>query len=117
MRKAAMILAMLAALCAPAPASAAVLLCEKPVLGDLVEAATELDARKAAISSWTKKIAHLGEPYSSWRLARAKRYECAPLASGKWTCAAFAAPCTIRQKPPELHQPPGKPPKKPGEAA
>lgn len=113
MRTAALILAMLAALCAPAPASAAVLLCEKPVLGDLVEAATELEARKAAIASWTKKIARLGEPYSSWRLARAKRYECAPLASGKWTCAAFAAPCTIRQKPPEQ----GKPPKKPGEAA
>lgn len=113
MRTAALILAMLAALCAPAPASAAVLLCEKPVLGDLVEAATELEARKAAIASWTKKIARLGEPYSSWRLARAKRYECAPLASGKWTCAAFAAPCTIRQKPLE----PGKPPKKPGEAA
>lgn len=113
MRTAALILAMLAALCAPAPASAAVVLCDKPVLGDLVEAATELEARKAAIASWTKKIARLGEPYSSWRLARAKRYECAPLASGKWTCAAFAAPCTIRQKPPEQ----GKPPKKPGEAA
>ena len=44
-------------------------------------------ARQAAIASWSKKIAHLGERYASWRLARDKRYQAAcvtNLAQG-WT--------------------------------
>jgi hypothetical protein len=96
-----------------APAQAAVVQCAPPVLGELVEAPTELAARQAAIASWTKKIAHLGERYASWRLARGKRYQCARMASGAYSCAAFAAPCTILQKPPA----PGRPSTKPGEAA
>ncbi len=95
-----------------APAQAAVVQCAPPVLGDLVEAPTELAARQAAIASWSKKIAHLGERYASWRLARDKRYQCARLASGAHTCAALAAPCTILQKPPA----PGSPSKRPGDA-
>lgn len=95
------------------PATAAVLQCAAPVFGDVVEAPTELAARKAAIASWTKKIAHLGDRFTSWRLARNKRYQCGKLASGAWTCAAFAAPCTIRQKPPSAKP---QPPQKPGQA-
>lgn len=99
-----------AALMLASPAGAAVLQCAPPVLGEVVEAPTELAARRAAIASWTRKIAHLGERYASWRLARDKRYQCAQLASGAHTCAAFAAPCTIHQKPPEKNpQPPRKP--------
>lgn len=94
-------------------AHAAVVQCAPPVLGDLVEAPTELAARQAAIASWSKKIAHLGERYASWRLARNKRYQCAKLASGAHTCAAFAAPCTILQKPPA----PGGAQKRPGQSA
>ena len=105
-------LALALTLLAP-PASAAVLRCAPPVLGDVVEAPTELAARKAAIASWTKKIAPHGDRFPSWRLARNKRYQRGKLASGAWTCAAFAAPCTIRQKPPSAKP---QPPQKPGQA-
>lgn len=101
---------MIAALASPA--HAAVLQCAAPVFGDIVEAPTELAARKAAIASWSKKISHLGDRFTSWRLARNKRYQCGKLASGAWTCAAFAAPCTIRQKPPSAKP---QPPQRPGQ--
>ncbi|MBL8565735.1 MAG: hypothetical protein JNM89_08470 [Hyphomicrobiaceae bacterium] len=96
-------LAMVAAMpaCLVAPATAAVRQCAAPVTGDVAEASTERESRRLALTSWQSKVAALGEGYKSWRLASVKRLSCSRTTTGTFRCAAFAAPCTIKQAPPK----------------
>lgn len=87
------------------PASAAVRLCGRPVLGSISQAATAEEARRVAITSWSVKAARLGREFTSWRLAIRKRYSCGRLKDGRHSCIAFASPCRIVQKPPVPGQP------------
>lgn len=99
-----------------APATAAVRHCAPPVASDVVEAATETEARRLALADWLTKIAPLGDGYKSWRLAAVKRLPCLRTKTKTFKCAAFAAPCTIRQMPqtPNPHEPQPLPSVQPG---
>ena len=97
----ALVAAMPACLVAPGPATAAVRQCAAPVTGDVAEASTERESRRLALANWQSKIAPLGEGYKSWRLAAVKRLSCSRTKAGTFKCAAFAAPCTIKQTPPK----------------
>ncbi|MFN3867682.1 MAG: hypothetical protein ACK4MF_01295 [Hyphomicrobiaceae bacterium] len=84
---------------AASPATAAVRDCKPPVLGDVVEAAREVDARRMALDAWKRRVAPLGKPYENWRIATEKRLACKPTVSNTHRCAAYAAPCTVKQNP------------------
>lgn len=102
--------------------SAAVRTCAPPVLGDLTNARSELEARRGAIASWRRKSLRSGRAYTSWRLAVDKRAKCAPLKDGRFACVAFARPCRIQLGPNDRRGLPSRPrptpipvpPKKPG---
>lgn len=90
-----------------APARAAVRHCAPPVASDVAEATTEIEARRLALADWLGKVAPLGDGYKSWRLAAVKRLPCLRTRNETYKCAAYAAPCTIRQIPalPNPHAP------------
>lgn len=102
-----------------AGAQAAVRVCGAPILGQMTRATTERAARRGAITSWRKKASRLGRPFTSWRLAMRKRYQCARLNDGQFVCVAFAVPCRIVQRPPSgRRRPPTvRPPPIPGHKA
>lgn len=82
---------------AASPSAAAVLLCTAAIEGRGREAATELEARKAALADWHAKA---GAKFT-WRLARNKAIACLPAASGGVVCKAAGHPCTLHHKPPD----------------
>jgi hypothetical protein len=92
----------------PRAAEAAVRLRGKPILGRMSHAPTELAARRGAITSWRTKMARLGRPFTSWRLASRKRYECGQLTNSNFVCVVFAVPCRIVQRQPSALRPPSR---------
>lgn len=92
-----------------AQANAAVRSCAPPVLGDLTNARSELEARRGAIASWRRKALRSGRAYTSWRLAVDKRAKCAPLKDGRFACVAFARPCRIQLGPNDRRGLPSRP--------
>jgi hypothetical protein len=92
----------------PRAAEAAVRLRGKPILGRMSHAPTELAALRGAITSWRTKAARLGRPFTSWRLATRKRYECGQLTNGNFVCVVFAVPCRMVQRQPSARRPPSR---------
>lgn len=92
------------------PAAAAARECKPPVLGDVAEAAREVDARRLALAEWKRRVAPLGKSYENWRMATQKRLACKPTADGTYRCAAYASPCRIRQNPRARPRPPRRAP-------
>jgi hypothetical protein len=93
----------------PRAAVAAVRVCGKPILGRMLNAPRELAARRGAITSWRTKAARLGRPFTSWRLASRKRYECGQMTNGNFVCLVFAVPCRIVRPPPSARRRPSRP--------
>jgi hypothetical protein len=96
-----------------APSASAVRTCGQPITGDVATAPTEVEGRRKALESWSRKAATLGPGYTSWRLANNRTLQCKPVtapATG-FSCAAFAAPCIISQVPDA--PPPAAKPKRP----
>lgn len=79
-------------------ADAAARVCGAAVEGHGQEAATEAEARKAALSDWQARV---GAAFA-WRLAGNKGITCLKSANGGFVCKATGHPCTLRQKPPEV---------------
>ena len=98
---------------APGFADAAVRVCENHVKSKVTSAVREREAKRAAIKDWTKKAKSTRIPHPSWRIARLKVVTCVPY-NGRFDCVAYAAPCTIKQKPPR--SPRKRNPKAGGEA-
>jgi len=81
------------------PGFGAVRLCEATISVGPVTAASEREARKAALDAWKTKALEHGEPYASWRLAAGKLLKCLPRPGRGFECVARASPCTIEQAP------------------
>lgn len=81
------------------PGFAAVRLCEAAISVGPVPAASEREARKAALDAWKAKALEYGEGYASWRLAAGKLLKCLPRPGRGFECVARASPCTIEQAP------------------
>jgi hypothetical protein len=81
----------------------------RPILGRMPNAPRELAARRGAITSWRTKAARLGRPFTSWRLASRKRYECGQMTNGNFVCLVFAVPCRIVRRPPSARRRPSRP--------
>jgi hypothetical protein len=81
------------------PAWAAVRVCTTHVTSKVTSAVRERDAKRAAIKDWTRKAKSAQIPHPSWRIASLKVVTCVPN-DGHFDCVAYAAPCTIKQKPP-----------------
>ncbi len=93
-----------------APAAAAVALCQPLLIGEPAEAATEPDARRAALADWTVRAKAIGVEYTRWQLAWNHRLSCATVPTGQVRCIASGRPCRISHAPP----PTGTPRLKPG---
>ena len=92
-------------------AHAATALCAEMLVGDTSDAATEIDARRLALRSWTDNAGQIGIEFTRWQLAWNRRLTCTPLSNGTVRCTARGHPCRISQGPP----PPGSRPLKPGD--
>jgi hypothetical protein len=84
-------------------AQAAVRLCQPSVTSGLIVRPTEQEARKEAMTAWRAKAMEYGEPYSSWRIATDKLFECLPHKDGGFECVAKGSPCTIEHAPDRRH--------------
>ena len=83
-------------------AHAAVALCKPLAVGETYQATSELDARRAALESWSRIAEGHGAGFTRWQLAWERRIECARTADGKAVaCQASGRPCTISQVPVE----------------
>jgi hypothetical protein len=94
-------LAMLLALPALVPAAsafAAVRVCQDRILA-AASAASEKEAKKAALDKWKEAAKARGEEFASWRLAAGRVLSCSPAPGGGFSCLAQGAPCTIEQAP------------------
>lgn len=78
--------------------TAAVRICGQPVVA-AASAATEREAKKAALAQWKAAASVLGPGYEAWRLASEKVLHCKPGAAGAIDCVAKGRPCTIEQAP------------------
>lgn len=94
-------------------AAAAVRVCTTAQLGDMAHGASELEARRAALTSWRAKAARSGRAFTSWRLAVKKSSRCAKLKDGRHACVVFAVPCRVSQVAPRKHRPEGLKPQPP----
>ena len=101
----------------PITAEAAVRVCKRPVIGDIVEDPSHDKALKGAIENWRRKTRVWGLRFGSWKLALGRRYRCARVpSSDRFACVAVGRPCTLRQTPPRrgfgdnLRPRPGLPP-------
>ncbi|MEO1542546.1 MAG: hypothetical protein AAFR75_00775 [Pseudomonadota bacterium] len=81
-------------------ADAAVRVCKPLVVGQIEQAATEKDAKRAALASWVEKSKRAGMEYPSWRLANNRRLRC-EVVGRQHECVALGQPCTIRQVAPK----------------
>ncbi len=93
----------------PRAAEAAVRVCGESILGRMFHAPTELAARRGSITSWRTKAARLGRPFTGWRLASRKRYECGQLTNDNFVSVVFVVSCWIVQRPPSARRPPPRP--------
>ena len=78
-------------------AVAAVRLCSVTIESSAHAADTELEAKKLALADWTRRVAHLGPGFASWRIAADKKLECKLAETSRMVCRASARPCTISQ--------------------
>jgi len=82
------------------PSAAAVRRCHGMISSRIAHAATEVDARKAAMAEWLAKAAALGPGFDRWQLAADRALQCYPAkAGGGFDCIAIGAPCVIQQNP------------------
>ena len=81
-------------------AEAAVGLCGDVIVGPMMQAATEMEARKSALEQWQGLAAAVGPEYTRWGIAWNRRIRCEAIAGGMFRCQASGAPCTIKQVPP-----------------
>jgi len=79
--------------------------CSDVLSGKLAEAATELEAKRAALQSWRDGARLVGEGYTRWEIAWKRRIDCKRVADGGFQCQAIAQPCTIQQVPPQRFEP------------
>ena len=91
--------ALATAVFAPEPAAAAVGLCQQLAVGEPSAAPSEVDARRAALASWTRLAEAHGPGYTRWAIAWGRRIECQRTADGGHSCRASGRPCTISQVP------------------
>ena len=94
-----------------ADARAAVRVCKPVVVSQIATAATEKEARKAALDGWKAGALQNGAGYDSWRIAVNKRLRCARVGQS-YQCLAAASPCLIEQVAPPPPAPPARGPKK-----
>lgn len=80
------------------PSSAAVRKCGDRIESGIVAAATELEAKKAALDQWRAVAAKLGPGYDGWHIAAEKVLKCFPK-QGQFECIAVGYPCVIQQNP------------------
>lgn len=95
----------------PSSSEAAVRRCELPVTSGPQEAATEAEARRAAMARWLIAAGRYSPGHASWRLAVRRSIVCAPVDGQRFRCEATATPCIIQQVPePDLKRvPPAQP--------
>jgi hypothetical protein len=93
-------LAVVGTACAlPIEARAAMALCERLHVGEVVEDKSEEVAKRRALESWVSRAAKYGEPYTRWGIAWNRRLDCARTDTGLFRCTASGRPCSIRQVP------------------
>ena len=82
-------------------ASAAVNHCKPLVKADPVEANTATNAKRLALTNWTKQVSMHGVEYTRWGISWNHEIVC--VASGRKTmiCQAAGHPCAVRQVPPD----------------
>lgn len=91
-------LGLAATACASAPSNAAVRTCAQRVQSDVATAATELEAKKLALTQWRERAAKFGVGYDGWHVAAEKALKCFPKGT-QFECMAVATPCVIQQNP------------------
>lgn len=89
----------------PQASHAAVRVCAPSISSGILSAASELEAKKAAMEQWRREAAALGEGMDRWQLAANRVLKCFPK-GGMFECMAIASPCVIQQNPQQ--QPAGK---------
>lgn len=100
-------------------AEAAVRVCSERLTSGPQVAATESDARAAAIKAWgARSLSGLGPGATlpAWRIAASRTLTCRRVDDGKFTCEAAARPCLIQQKAPDGAIPLPRSPKPKGPA-
>ena len=80
-------------------AAAAVRVCQPPVSSGFILGPTEEEARQKTMRAWRDQALSFGEPYSSWRIASNKLFQCLPHEGGAVACIASGEPCIIDQAP------------------
>ena len=82
-------------------ASAAVNHCKPMVKADPAEANTATNAKRLALTNWTKQVSMHGVEYTRWGISWNHEIVC--VASGRKTmiCQAAGHPCAVRQVPPD----------------
>ena len=81
------------------PATAAVRRCEANITHVGTSKASELDARRNALTAWSSAANVLGTPYALWRLASDPSIVCTRGAASEHLCTASAKPCALIQNP------------------
>jgi hypothetical protein len=80
-------------------ATAAVRVCAERLTSGPQLAATEAEARAAAIKAWRARSARgPDQTLPAWRIATSRTLACRPVDDGTFACEAAARPCVIRQK-------------------
>ncbi|MDX2258388.1 MAG: hypothetical protein NW205_05670 [Hyphomicrobiaceae bacterium] len=87
------------------PARAAVRVCAASVAGAPAVAASEAEAKKAALADWTAKARSADIEHPLWRTAYRKSLTCTGGEPGTFKCSATAMPCEIRQVAPGTSRP------------
>lgn len=67
--------------------------CAEPTQSGFAEAATKVEAEKAAISWWASRAGALGRGYEHWDNAADKKVDCREHTNGRFKCQATAKPC------------------------
>jgi hypothetical protein len=86
---------------APGNGDAAVRVCKPLTTGAIVEAASELEARRGAMLSWIKLAEAHGPGFVRFQLAWDRQSVCTRAETGSFRCQTAGRPCTISHVPRE----------------
>ena len=79
------------------PAQAAVGLCDRIISSGPQTAASETEAKRAAIAVWRVLAERVGPQFGRWQIAWCRRLTCERADSGGVRCEAVGGPCRVEQ--------------------